>query len=61
MLSALAKARAWIDTHEISDAELQLSREEKVALHDESGEHDSHKIKWQLSSGVAEFCNVDLS
>jgi hypothetical protein len=62
MLSALAKARAWIDTHEISDEELQHSREEKVALHDESGAdiHDSNRIKWQLPSGVAEFCSVRI-
>jgi hypothetical protein len=35
-LTALAKARAWIDAYEISDDELQLSREEKAVLHDES-------------------------
>jgi hypothetical protein len=62
MLSALAKARAWIDTHEISDDELQLSREEKAILHDESeaDARDTHKIKWQLSNGVARYCNVQI-
>jgi hypothetical protein len=35
-LAALAKARAWIDAHEVTDDELQLSREEKAMLHDES-------------------------
>jgi hypothetical protein len=61
-LSALAKARAWIDAHEISDDELQLSREEKAILHDESEAEarDTHKIKWQLSYGVARYCNVRI-
>ena len=30
-LAALAKARAWIDAHEITDGELQLSREDYIA------------------------------
>jgi len=61
-LSALAKARAWIDAHEISDDELQLSREEKAILHDESeaDARDTHKIKWQLCFGVARYCNVRI-
>jgi hypothetical protein len=29
-LAALAKVRAWIDAHEITDDELQLSQEEKA-------------------------------
>jgi hypothetical protein len=61
-LSALAKARAWIDAHEISDDELNLSREEKAVLHDETeaDARDTHKIKWQLSFGVARYCNVRI-
>jgi hypothetical protein len=61
-LSALAKARAWIDAHEISDDELQLSREEKAILRDESeaDARDTHKIKWQLGHGVARYCNVRI-
>jgi hypothetical protein len=61
-LTALAKARAWIDTHEITDNELQLSREEKAILHDESeaDARDTHKIKWQLSHSVARYCNVRI-
>ena len=61
-LSALAKARAWIDAHEITDDELQLSREEKAILHDESetDARDSHKIKWQLCLGVGRYCNVRI-
>jgi len=61
-LSALAKARAWIDTHEISNDELQLSREEKAILHDESEVDalDTHKIKWYLGRGVGRYCNVQI-
>jgi hypothetical protein len=61
-LAALAKARAWIDTHEISSDELQLSREEKAILHDESeaDARDAHKIKWQLCHGVGCYCNVQI-
>jgi hypothetical protein len=61
-LSALAMARAWIDAHEISDDELQLSREEKATLHDESeaDARDTHKIKWQLCGGVGDYCNVRI-
>jgi hypothetical protein len=61
-LTALAKARAWIDAYEISDDELQLSREEKAVLHDESeaDARDAHKIKWQLCHGVGLYCNVKI-
>jgi hypothetical protein len=62
MLSSLAKARAMMDAYDISDDELQLSREEKAILHDESeaDADDSHKIRWQLSYGVSQFCNVQI-
>ena len=45
MFSALAKARALQDAYDISDDELQLSREEKAVLHDESEANapDSHR------------------
>lgn len=61
-LTALAKARAWIDTYEITNDELQLSREEKAILHDESeaDARDTHKIKWHLSRGVGRYCNVRI-
>jgi hypothetical protein len=61
-LSALAKARAWIDTHEVTDDELQLSREEKAILHDESeaDARDTHRIKWQLAVAVGRYCNVRI-
>ncbi|MGY4480089.1 DUF7168 domain-containing protein [Bradyrhizobium sp. USDA 3364] len=61
-LSALAKARAWIDAHEITDDELQLGREEKAILHNESeaDARDTHKIKWQLAFAVSQYCNVRI-
>jgi hypothetical protein len=61
-LAALAKARAWIDAHEITNDELQLSREEKAILHDESeaDARDTHKIKWRLCGGVERYCNVRI-
>jgi hypothetical protein len=61
-LAALAKARAWIDAHEITDEELQLSRGEKAILHDESeaDARDTHGIKWRFGRGVGRFCNVKI-
>ena len=61
-LAALAMARAWIDAHEITDGELQLSREEKAILHHESeaDARDPHKIKWRLSLAVERYCNVRI-
>jgi hypothetical protein len=61
-LAALAKVRAWIDAHEITDDELQLSQEEKAILHDESeaDARDPHKIKWQLANAVERYCNARI-
>jgi hypothetical protein len=61
-LSALAMARAMIDTHVITDDELQLSREEKAILHDESEADalDAHRIKSKLGRAVGRYCNVQV-
>jgi hypothetical protein len=61
-LSALAKARAWQDAHEITDDELHLSREEKAILHDESeaDARDTHNIKGQLGHAVGHYCNARI-
>jgi hypothetical protein len=61
-LAALAMARAWIDTHEISDDELQLSREENAILHDESEAdgRDTHNIKGHLGRAVGRYCSVRI-
>jgi hypothetical protein len=61
MLSALDKASAMRDAYEITDEELQLTKEEKVALHaDPPDLADPHGIKWRLCHGVSEFCGVEI-
>jgi hypothetical protein len=59
-LSALTKAKAMIETYGIADDELELSKEEKAILHDESEEdaRDTHQIKWRLAFSVSRYCNV---
>src|SRR6516165_9549940 len=50
MMAALDKAAAMRDAYDISDEELQLPKEEKVALHaDPADATDPHKLKWRLS------------
>jgi hypothetical protein len=62
MFIALRTVRAMQDAYEVSDEELQLSREEKVLLHDEAGADifDSNGIKGQLCGAVAKFCGVRI-
>ncbi len=61
MLAALDKAAAIQDAHDIPDEELRLTKEEKVLLHaDPPDLRDPHKIKWQISRAVGEFCNVQI-
>jgi hypothetical protein len=61
MFAALDKARAWIDTYEISDEELQVAKDEAAMLHAEPADtSDPHKIKWQLCGAVSEFCDVRI-
>jgi hypothetical protein len=62
MMSALDKASAMMDAYDISDAELQIAKDEAAILHaDPPDLQDPHKIKWRLSGGVAQFCGVDRS
>jgi Protein of unknown function (DUF2786) len=57
-LSALDKVRALMDAYEITEDELQLSKEEKAILRSEPpGSSDAHSIKFFLASAVAEFCD----
>jgi Protein of unknown function (DUF2786) len=57
-LSALDKVRALMDAYEITEAELQLSKEEKAILRSEPpGSSDAHSIKFFLVGTVAEFCD----
>ena len=61
MLSALAKASAMKDAYDISDADLQLAKDEAAMLHaDPPDLADPHKIKWRLGGAVAAFCNVRI-
>src|SRR6516225_810723 len=56
-LAALAKARALMDTYEITEADLQLTKEEGVVLRKEMTGTDPHHIKWSMSRAVGEFCD----
>jgi hypothetical protein len=56
-LAALAKARALMDAHEITEADLQLTKEEGVVLRREMTGTDTHHIKWNMSRAVGKFCD----
>jgi hypothetical protein len=56
-LAALAKARALMDAYEITEADLQLTKEEGVVLRKEMTGTDPHHIKWSMSRAVGEFCD----
>jgi Protein of unknown function (DUF2786) len=59
-MAALDKARAMMDAHEITEAELQLTKEEKAVLRSEPPDSlDPHNIKWHLMGAVADFCNCE--
>jgi hypothetical protein len=61
MLAALDKASAWMDAYDITDQELQISKEEAAVLHAEPPDlKDPHNIKWRLSYAVSQFCNVQI-
>lgn len=60
-LAALAKARAMMDAYEISEDELNLTKEEKAVLRSEPpGTRDAHKIKFYLAKAVSEFCECKV-
>jgi Protein of unknown function (DUF2786) len=57
-MTAVAKARAIMDAYAVTEAELNLTKEEKAILRREPpGTKDPHRIKWLLSWAVAKFCN----
>jgi hypothetical protein len=61
MLAALDKARAMMDAYDITDEELQITKNEAAILHaDPPDLKDPHKIKWRLSRCVGEFCGVEI-
>jgi hypothetical protein len=57
-LAALAKARAWMDTYEVTETDLQLAKDEGVVLRKEKpGTKDPHGIKSNMSQAVSKFCD----
>jgi Protein of unknown function (DUF2786) len=57
-MTALGKAQAMRDAYQVTEAELNLTREEKAIFRREPpGTKDPHRIKWFLLSAVSEFCN----
>jgi hypothetical protein len=57
-MTALEKAQAMKDAYAVTEAELNLTKEEKAVLRREPpGTKDPHRIKWLLSTAVAESCN----
>jgi len=61
MLSALDKAAAMQDAYAITDEELQVAKDEAAMLHaDPPDLKDPHKIKWQLTYSIGQFCGVQI-
>lgn len=61
MMSVLDKASAMMDAYDITDADVQVAKDEAAMLHaDPPDLKDPHKIKWRLSHAVGEFCNVQI-
>src|SRR6266540_2273015 len=59
-MAALDKARAMMDAYAVTEAELNLTKEEKAILRREPpGTKDPHRIKWFLSGAVADFCSCE--
>jgi uncharacterized protein DUF2786 len=57
-MAALGKAQAMRDAYAVTEAELNLTKEEKAILRREPpGTKDPHRIKWFLVGAVSKFCN----
>jgi Protein of unknown function (DUF2786) len=57
-MTAVTKAHAMMDAYAVTDAELNLTKEEKAILRREPpGTKDPHRIKWFLVNAVGDFCN----
>jgi Protein of unknown function (DUF2786) len=57
-MAALGKAQAMKDAYAVTEAELNLTKEEKAILRREPpGTKDPHRIKWFLVGSVSKFCN----
>jgi hypothetical protein len=60
-LAALDKARAMMDAHVVTEADLQLTKAESAILRGEPpGSRDPHGIKFSISVGVAKFCDCKV-
>lgn len=60
-LSALAKARAWMDAYEVTEEDLQLTKQESAILREEPpGTADPHSIKFYLSAAVGDFTDCQV-
>jgi hypothetical protein len=60
-MAAFDKARAMMDAYEITDEDLQLTKEEGAILRPETDDlGDPHGIKWRLSHAIGEFCGVQI-
>jgi hypothetical protein len=58
-LSALALARSMMDSYEIDESELELTKAEKAIMRKEPpGTRDPHSIKRYMSKAVADFCGA---
>jgi hypothetical protein len=61
MMSALNKASAMMDAYDITDADVQVAKDEAAMLHKGPPDlKDPHKIKWRLGYGVSQFCGVQI-
>jgi len=59
-MAALGKAQAMKDAYAVTEAELNLTKEEKAILRREPpGTKDPHRIKWFLVGAVSKFCNCE--
>lgn len=60
-MAALDKARAMMDAYEVTETDLQLSKEEVAVLrNDPMGKKDPNGIRRGLASGVARFCECKV-
>jgi Protein of unknown function (DUF2786) len=59
-IAALEMASAFIDSYEVTNAELALSREEKAVLKAADPDKDPHDIGWHLLVGVGRFTETKI-
>ena len=50
-LAALAKARAWMDAYDVTEADLQLAKDEGIILRKGSSD-DPHNIKYYMIAAL---------